>query len=269
LGSSAEAGFTAAPDSVIRGNAIETNEYFVRQQYLDFLGREPDQAGFEYWAARLDQCGADAACLRVRRIEVSAAFFVEPEFQRGGSFVYRAYKGLLGRRLSYAEFNTDRALIVEGANLDATKLAYANAFVQRAEFQQRYQNQTTAESFVDAALQTIQTGDGVNLSNIRAELIARYNTGGNLNESRALVVLQLADNPVFAQAVYNKVFVLMEYFGYLRRDPEPAGYAFWLNVLENREPGNYHGMVCSFITSAEYQTRFSPIVARTNGECSQ
>jgi hypothetical protein len=269
VGTTIEAVFTGVFESVPQANAIDTSEYFVRQQYVDFLGREPDQSGFEYWSGRLNQCGGDAACARARRTDVAAAFFTEQEFQRGGSFVYRAYKALLGRQLSYAEFSADRTLIVEGPNLDATKLTYANAFVQRPEFQLQYQNLNTAESFVDAALQTIVTTEGVNLSSIRTDLIARYRTGSSLNESRALVVRDLADNPVFAQAVFNKVFVLMEYFGYLQRDPDPGGYAFWLNILENREPGNYRGMVCSFITSAEYQRRFSPIVTRTNRDCSE
>ncbi len=269
VGTTIEAVFTGIFESVPQANAIDTSEYFVRQQYVDFLGREPDQSGFEYWSGRLNQCGGDAACLRARRTDVAAAFFTEQEFQRGGSFVYRAYKALLGRQLSYAEFTADRVLIVEGPNLDATKLAYANAFVQRPEFQLQYQHLNTAESFVDAALQNIVNTEGVNLSSIRTDLIARYRTGSSLTESRASVVRDLADNPIFAQAVFNKVFVLMEYFGYLKRDPDPGGYAFWLNILENREPGNYRGMVCSFITSAEYQLRFSPIITRNNGECQQ
>jgi hypothetical protein len=61
----------------------------------------------------------------------------------------------------------------------------------------------------------------------------------------------------------------MEYFGYLRRDLDPGGYDFWLNVLNNREPNNYRGMVCAFITSAEYQLRFSLLVTHTNAECAQ
>lgn len=61
----------------------------------------------------------------------------------------------------------------------------------------------------------------------------------------------------------------MQYFGYLRRDPDQGGYDFWLNVLENREPNNYRGMVCSFITSAEYQQRFGNTVTRINQDCSQ
>jgi hypothetical protein len=60
----------------------------------------------------------------------------------------------------------------------------------------------------------------------------------------------------------------MEYFGYLRRGAEPQGYAFWLNVLNTSAAQNYRGMVCSFLTSSEYQRRFSNMVTRSNAECS-
>jgi uncharacterized protein DUF4214 len=73
----------------------------------------------------------------------------------------------------------------------------------------------------------------------------------------------------FLQAEYNRSFVLMQYFGYLQRDPDAAGYDFWLDVIDNREPNNYRGMVCAFVTSAEYQRRFSMLVTRSNAECGQ
>jgi hypothetical protein len=79
----------------------------------------------------------------------------------------------------------------------------------------------------------------------------------------------LVEQSAFRDAEYNGAFVLTEYFAYLRRDPEAGGYAFWLNVLNNREPGNYRGMLCAFITSAEYQQRFSANVSRTDQECGQ
>jgi hypothetical protein len=90
-----------------------------------------------------------------------------------------------------------------------------------------------------------------------------------LTQSRSLVVRQLTDSATFMHAEYNAAFLLTEYFGYLRRDPEAAGYAFWLDVLNNREPGNYRGMVCSFITSTEYQHRFGAIVTHSNSDCGQ
>ena len=77
----------------------------------------------------------------------------------------------------------------------------------------------------------------------------------------------IAANASFRQAQYNKAFVLVEYFGYVQRNPDPSGYDFWLNVLDNGDSGNYRGMVCAFITAAEYQRRFSSVVTRGNGEC--
>ena len=143
---------------------------------------------------------------------------------------------------------------------------FAQSFVQRAEFMTRYQNAMTAEAFVDALIQSVQT-NGVNLSSERTNLIGAYNSGVDVTQSRAAVVKAMADNTVFKQSQYNAAFVLTEYFGYLRRDAESGGQSFWLNVLNST--GDYRGMVCSFITATEYQNRFSQIVSHTNSECGQ
>ena len=89
------------------------------------------------------------------------------------------------------------------------------------------------------------------------------------NKTRAQVLLDLIETRQFKDREYNSAFVLMQYFGYLQRDADQDGYNFWLNVLNNREPGNYRGMVCSFITSQEYQHRFGSAVTHTNAECGQ
>ena len=154
-----------------------------------------------------------------------------------------------------------------GRDLEAARAAFADAFVQRAEFVQKYITATSAANFTDALIQSMQQTSGADLSGQRGALIERYNSGANLNQSRSLALREAIENESFKQAEYNKSFVLMEYFGYLKRDPDPGGYDFWLNVLDNREPGNYRGMVCSFITSTEYQKRFSPVVTHTNAEC--
>ncbi|MCU1268138.1 MAG: hypothetical protein JWM21_4456 [Acidobacteria bacterium] len=266
VGDKTDAAFTAAADAAIVANAIDTSEYFVRQQYLDFLGREPDAGGFNYWRDQANSCNGDADCVRTKRIDVSAAFFLSQEFKDTGSFVYRLYKGALGRQLRYSEFSADRAQVVGGPNLESSKTTFAAAFVQRAEFADKYQGKTTAEAFVDALLQTMNDSSGVNLSSARAALINRYNEGAGMNASRALVVRQLVDNDTFAGAVYNQQFVAMQYFGYLRRTPDADGLNFWLNVLNN-DASNYRGMVCSFITSAEYQRRFGTVVSHSNAEC--
>ena len=107
----------------------------------------------------------------------------------------------------------------------------------------------------------------MDLASERAELLGLYNAGGTQDERRGRVVAELADNGRFAFAVLNESFVQMEYFGYLRRDVDANGYAFWLNVLNEGDAGNFRGMVCSFITSAEYQQRFGTVVTSSNAEC--
>lgn len=267
-GERTEAVFTGLPisESV---NPLDTAEYFVRQQYLDLLGREPEEAGFNYWSDRIRECGNDARCVSARRRDVAAAFFIEREYQQTGSFIYGLYKGALGRQPAYAEFAVDRAQINDGPTLEALKQAFAESFVQRPEFLTRYQASASAASFVDALLSNVLQTAGVDLVGQRDSLISAYNSGTDQVESRAAVLRAATDVPQFKAAEYNAAFVLNEYFGYLRRDPDPGGYRFWLDVLNNREPGNFRGMVCAFINSAEYQLRFSRVVSRNDRECGQ
>ena len=190
------------------------------------------------------------------------------EFQLTGSFIHGLYKVALDRSPSFSEYTRDRQQVVGGANLDTEKQLFVDSFVQRTEFVEKYQVNTSAESFVDALIQSVQHSSALDLTSERANLIARYNTGTNLNQSRSQVVRDLTDNGAFKNAVYNSVFVLTEYFAYLRRDADAGGFDFWLNVLNNGEH-NYRGMVCGFINSAEYQRRFGAIVNRTDSECSR
>jgi len=268
VGNKTDAVFTAMANPQPTANPLDTAEFFVRQQYLDFLGREPDQGGFEYWSGQINQCNGDAACARSQRIVVSAAFFVEQEFQQTGSFIYDLYAGALGRRPLYTEYAIDRQQVIGGASLDSAKTAFALSFVQRVEFAQRYPASLGADSFIDALLQSVGQASGVDLRDRRDTLIAAYATGADQIHSRALVLRSLADETSVKQAEYNAAFVLAQYFGYLRRDPDQAGYNFWLNVLNNAEPNNYRGMVCAFITSTEYQRRFSSVITQSNSSCS-
>jgi hypothetical protein len=266
VGDRTDAVFTGAPDAMVSANVIDTPEYFVRQQYLDFLGREPDQGGFDYWDAQISSCNGDSACISAKRIDVSAAFFMSPESQQTGAFVYELYAGTLGRTPTFAEFMPDRAQVIGGANLAAAKTSFADGFVQRGEFAAKYPQTITRDQFVDALLQTMNARSGADSSSLRGTLINDYDSGVTQNQSRSLVVSDAVQASAFAQAEYNRAFVLMEYFAYLRRDPEVNGYNFWLNAL-NSAPNNYRGMVCSFITSAEYQRRFGAVITHSNAEC--
>jgi glucose/arabinose dehydrogenase len=248
-------------------NPLETPEFFVRQQYLDFLSREPEQAGLDYWSAQVRNCGSDQECVKRRRLEVSAAFFIAQEFQDSGLYLYDLYQGALGRRVLYAEYVVDRRLVVGGPRLDAAKTAFAANFVERAEFRQLYPLTMNGEMYLDALLRRAEQSSGLDLSGERANLLSLYNSGTNPTESRGTVLRSLVESARFKQTQYNAAFVLMEYLGYLGRNPDREGYEFWFNVLNSGNGNNYHGMVCSFITSAEYQQRFSSIVTRSNDEC--
>jgi hypothetical protein len=269
IGNRTDALFTGRAISNPTDNPLNGGDYFVRQQYLDFLNREPDQAGWLYWSDEIARCGNDARCVRQRRLDVSAAFFMSEEFQRSGSYISRLYQAGLGRAVTYAEFKDDHPHVVGGADLDAQRNAFADSFVARAEFVTKYQQYAVGESFVDELLRSVQVDASVDLSSQREALLAAYHTGSDLNSSRSAVLRAIADNTDYQNATFNRGFVQMEYFGYLRRDADREGYDFWLNVLNSREPGNYRGMVCSFVTSAEYQQRFSPIITHSNGECSE
>jgi len=268
-------------------------QFFVRQHYFDFLSREPDPSGFSFWTSQITQCGSDQACVRNKRIDVSNAFFYELEYQQTGAFVYRLYRAAFGNNqpfpnpipdlshpgeerkvVAYQSFVRDRARVVGGSDLAQSQSDLANAFVVRPEFQSRYTTTLDGPGFVDAVLATIKNDIGPDLMNQRSALITLFNSGG-----RASVMYRLADdntqtNPInnrtFIDAEYNRAFVATQYFGYLRRDPDMAGFLFWLGQVNSaplRDLSKQHAMVCSFITSAEYQQRFSSVVSHTNAEC--
>jgi hypothetical protein len=248
-------------------NPADDTQFFVRQQYRDFLARDADEKGLEYWTSQLAICGVDAACLRDQRVDVSAAFFAETEFQETGAFVYRLYKSALGRKPTFVEFSAGRRRVVAGANLEANKQAFTQAFIERGEFTKKYPAAMNGEQFVDALLATVASKSQVDLSAQRSQLLALYEPN---DSGRTRIIRQLADDEAFARAEYNQAFVLMQYFGYLRRDPDPHGFEFWLNVLNSKptnEANAYRSMVCSFLSSTEYQSRFGMIMTHTNAEC--
>lgn len=250
-------------------NPIDETRFFVRMQYLDFLAREGDTGGYDYWTSQITQCGTDQACINRKRVAVSAAFFIEQEFQDTGSFIYRLNKASFGTRVPYSDFMLDRGRVIGGTQLEASKTALAEDFVQRAAFVTKYPTSQSAEVFVDALIDTIRTSSNVDLTSKRSEILAAYNNGGGTQaQSRARALRKAIDYAEYTSAEFNRAFVLAEYFGYLRREPDEAGYNFWLDVLNNRVPGNYRSMVCAFSNSAEYQDRFSPVRTKTDSICS-
>jgi hypothetical protein len=180
---------------------------------------------------------------------------------------------------SYEKFSADRAKVVGGAQLAATQRALATELAQRPEFVARYPLSQTTEQFVDALLANIQAASGVNLNGQRNTLLNLFEREDGGAAGRGAVMFRLAEdnqagNPInnraFIDAEYNRAFVATQYFGYLHRDGDLPGLNFWLNVVNQfplRSPASQNGMVCAFITSGEYQARFSSYFTRTNAEC--
>jgi hypothetical protein len=245
-------------------NPNDDAQNFVYQHYHDFLNREPDAGGLAYWTGQIAQCGNDQNCTNEKRRGVSAAFFIEMEFQETGYFVYRIHSASFGMQPTYQQFMTDRGRVKAGAQLEQSKQALADVFVQRTAFKSAYPDAMPADQFVNKLYDTAGLM-GYATERVQATQDLMTNT-----KTRAQVLRDVLETPEFKTREYNPSFVLMQYFGYLHRNADQAGYQFWLNVMNNQLPqdqSGYRAMVCAFITSAEYQDRFSAVHAHSNPEC--
>lgn len=238
-------------------NPIDQTAFFVRQHYLDFLGREGEPAGQQGWEAILNNCppsGIDANGNRCDRIEVSAGFFRSPEFQQRGYFIYRFYSAV-GRIPVYPEFIPDFAKVsgfLSDQQLEANKVAYVAEFMARTEFQNKYSSTfSNPTAYVTALLQTV----GLPNHPSRQGWINLLNAN-NTSETRGQVLRQLVDSADVYNKYYNEAFVIMQYFGYLRRTAD-ASYTQWIQTM-NQNPADYRIMINGFMNSIEYRQRFGP-----------
>jgi hypothetical protein len=252
-------------------NPLDDPTRYVQQHYYDFLSREPDAPGLAFWVDQITQCGAVTQCIEIRRINVSAAYFLSPEFQNTGFLAYRFYNLALNRPNGlprYLEFLRDTQALARGviggtpgseAILEANKIAYANEFVAREEFIGLYPLSQASTEYVDALYEHA----GITPSSAeRQAAIDEFNTPAG---ARGRVLRHVAENATLSNRERNRAFVLAQYFGYLRRNPDDApdnnldGYNFWLGKI-NQFNGNFVNaeMVKAFITSGEYRQRFGP-----------
>jgi hypothetical protein len=266
------------------GNPIDCPDFFIGQQYRDFLNRESEASGLHFYLDILNGCNPnDAECIRYTRGALAANFFRSPEFQAKGSYVMYLYMVTIGQRAvtaadlqdpskverpHYAEFIADMRAISGPDDRNgpdpAMKAALTQEFVQRAEIVAKYPTSTypTLVSFGNA----LATTAGVTLSSETQNLIATATT-------RAQVLQIIAESAEVNAAFYQPAFVTMEYFGYLRREPEnchdPAnwfgtgdpnacGYIFHNHRFHLSDNADLiqNFIVRGFIESAEYRGRF-------------
>ena len=263
-------------------NPIDQTDFFVRQQYADFLNRTPDASGLAFWKNQIDQCGADTNCREARRVNTSGAFFLSIEFQETGYLVERTYKTAYGDATGNSqlvtlhtlpvpivrlnEFLSDQRTIANGVivnqgdwqtALENNKVAYFDSFVKTARFTTKYFSTMLPTEFVHTLNQN--AGSPMSAGEETQEVAAL--TAGS--KTRARVLRDIAEHPNLARAELSRAFVLMQFFGYLRRNPNDApdrdytGYDFWLTKL-NQFNGDFTAaeMVKAFLSSAEYRGRF-------------
>jgi murein DD-endopeptidase MepM/ murein hydrolase activator NlpD len=250
-------------------SAIDESQFLVTEHYRDFLNREPDPSGLQFWTDNIESCGANAGCRDVKRINTSGAFFLSIEFQQTGYLVYRMHKAAFGNLpgrpvpLTRASFLPDTQAIGSGvvvnqgdwrALLEANKNAFALSFVQRAAFQSAYPSSMSAVDFVNKL--DLNAGSVLTAAEKAALVSSLGSTPGDAAK-RAAALRSVAEGQVLQRREFNRAFVLMQYFGYLQRDPDDAGFAFWLAKLD-QFGGDFvrAEMVKAFLSSQEYRARF-------------
>jgi len=265
-------------------NPIDDQQSYVCQHYHDFLNRQPDAPGLQFWTNQITACGGDLQCIEAMRVNVSASFFLSIEFQDTGYLIERIYKAAYGDATSTStfpathqlsvpvvrlnEFLADTREIGEGVivgqanweqQIENNKQAFTSGFVTRSRFTEAFPASMAPAQFVD---QLNQNAGNPLSSSERDQLVTDLASG---TKSRAQVLRAIAEDLDLKSAEVNRAFVLMQYFGYLRRNPNDpqdsdyTGYDFWLTKL-NQFGGNYINaeMVRAFITSIEYRQRFGP-----------
>jgi len=276
-------------------NQVDVSSEFVRSQYHDFLNREPDAPGLSFWTDNIEKCNdasrrppgqTVAQCIDKQRESTAVAFFMAPEFQITGGFVYHLYKGSLtgspnydggspGRFPTSLEFLRDLATVSEGivvnnqisgVVVEANRNRLAAEFVQRPEFIAKYGGLNNT-----LYVQELFNTTGISATPAEKQALVNGLTGGT--ETKASVLRKVVDGTVvisegnvqfttsYGQAFVNqenrRVFVFMEYLGYLRRNPDPAGFVFWLGKLNTYNGDPFVAeMVRSFILAPEYRQRF-------------
>jgi subtilisin family serine protease len=279
------------------GNPLDIPDalFFVRQHYLDFLNREPDNDGLNFWANKINTCSGNLPCgpneKANEKVNASAAFFLSIEFQETGYLVYRTYKAAYGDADGSAvinntptaikvpmvrnqEFLPDSAQIGAGVQvgvgnweqkLESNKQAYMLAFVQRSRFTTEYPTSLTPSNFVSQLF--VKAGVTPSAQQ-QQDAVNEFGSGaGNTADvaARSRALRRVAENGTLKLNENNRAFVLMQYFGYLRRNPndfpdsDHSGWKFWLDKLEAAN-GNFVNaqMVLAFISSIEYRQRFAP-----------
>jgi uncharacterized membrane protein len=223
----------------VKDNAIFTsNRLFVQQQYRDFLNREGESAGVQYWT---DQMAF------LDRGQVVERFFQSPEFQNGTAPITRLYFASFLRLPDYEGLQYWLDQFRSGRTL----LSIAEEFVVSPEFKARYGSNVTNAQFINLLY--------LNVLERQPDARGLQSWIDNLNSgwTRGQVLLAFSESDEFRSTGYNKIFVVQLYLGMFRQIPPQAAYDDWVNRLKTGST-NYIQMINTFLNHADYHNRFLP-----------
>jgi uncharacterized protein YkwD len=209
---------------------------FVRQQYTDFLGRAPDDAGVAYWAGKL-QNGSLSPIGLIDQLMNSAEFgqAVEP--------VSRLYLAFFGRDAEFDGLMYWANQVRAGFSLQGV----ADLFAGSAEFRQMY-GSLSNQGFVDLVYRNV-LGRSADLAGITywvSQLL-----GGTAN--RGGIMVNFSESAEYKNATWARSDVVAAYLGFLRRSPDGAGLDYWVGMLYGGH--GIGGLIGGFIGSTEYRQR--------------
>ncbi|HVG34794.1 MAG TPA: FG-GAP-like repeat-containing protein [Pyrinomonadaceae bacterium] len=236
-------------DNTGQVNPIDETNFFVRQHYIDFLGREPDPASIG-WNNQINNCvPLQPSC---DRLSVSQGIYNSPEFKDRGYFIYKFYSVAFGRKPSYDEFVLDRARVSgfqTEAELEQSKLDFIADFMSRPEFA-GYAGLTN-----DQYVLTLFNLAGVTQVTVNGAVmnLAQMQESMRNGKTRARVLREIAESPEVSARFQVESTIVMHYFGYLRRDPD-AAYQDWINIYN--QTGDSRNVTNGFVNSPEYRNRF-------------
>jgi hypothetical protein len=232
-------------------NPIDHTRFFVRQLYVDLLGREPDSGGWDGWTNRIDQCGQPGQppppCDRVT--VGGDGFLRSGEFFDRQFFILRLYRTALGRILHYDEVG-DLAYVsgfLTNAELESNKWDLVAEIMSRPEFTSRY-NGLPNGVFVDRLLQTA----GVTVpQNVRDNWATQLDMGP---KTRLEVFREISERPEVSNRYLHEAQVVSAYYGFFTRNPDGA----YLNYLQRLDSGEITlgDLANAFINAQEYRQRF-------------
>ncbi len=222
--------------------SLPTAEDFVTQQYEDFLGRSPDQAGLDYWAA-LVRDGVEPSAL-VESMATSA------EFEGVIAPLVRLYFAFFNRPPDYDGLTYWTGQIRAGVTLQQV----AQQFVLSGEFQ------TTYGSVGDGAYVDLVYG---NVLQRGADAGGRAYWTGQLGAGleRGEVMVAFSDSAEYRRIIGPKVLATMLYVGMLRRSPDSSGLDYWAGVIGGDTP--YRNVIAGFLGATEYGNRMDRIYDET------